>query len=201
MDEPGADQGAPYLEGDGGPGIRAVRIRPSLYDRGGLDFIDFEKKYEFGISPQFIYLPGEPFDAALQENFDDIGLGPAVLAFANHIEGLRLYYNVGPEDTEWEQQPPSAFGFTLTGNRVILRGLELARTANLYHMEFTDEIYSSDKGIGARNIEFFRSMIDVMFGNGGFYVFGPPFGPDGGGIFIILAPCTGYHGFLIRTKL
>ena len=200
LDEPGADQGAPYLEGDGGPGIGPVTIRPSLYDREGFDFIDLEKKYEFGISPEFFFFPGEPFEVQLLQNFDQMGLGPAALQFANQIRSLRLYYNAGPEDTEWEQQPPSAFGFLLTGNRIILRGLELSRTANLIHMEFTDEIYSSDKRIGAQNIEFFKSMIDVMFGNGDFYAFSPL----GGGsvrIFIILAPCTGYHGFLVQIKL
>ena len=199
LDEPGADQGAPYLEGDGGPGIGPVTIRPSLYDdKGGFDFIDLEKKYEFGVSPEFFFFPGEPFDVQLLRNFDQMGLGPAALQFANRIQGLRLYYNAGPEDTEWEQQPPSAFGFLLTGNQIILRGLEISKTANLYHMEFTDEIYSSNTGIGAQNIGFFRSMIDVMFGNGDFYAFGTPFTTP---TFVILAPCTGYHGFLLETKL
>ena len=200
LDEPGADQGAPYLEGYGGPGIGAVTIRPSLYSREGFDFIDLKKKYEIAISAALFFFPGAPYGVPLFQNFDQMGLGPAALQFANQIRALKLYYNAGPGDTEWEQQPPSAFGLLLSGDRVVLRGLEISKATNLYHMEFTDEIYSSDKRIGAQNIEFFKSMIDTIFGNGDFYIFADE-GAGHFGIFDILAPCTGYHGVLLQKEL
>ena len=197
LDEPGADQGAPYLEGDGGPGIGAVTIRPSLYSKAGFEFIDFEKTYDFYIRTEFFFLPGAAEGVKLEQNFDMIGLDPEALPFANQIRLLQLYYNVSPGDTELKQQPPSGFGFILSGGRVILRGLEMSRTGNLYHMEFTDEIYSSDKRIGAQNIEFFKSIVDVMFESGDFYVFDSMVD----GVFTILDPCSGFHGFLAQKEL